>query len=291
MPWFILALISATASSAQTVVTKKVLINEHALEYTSALAIVNALLSLPFFLFINYAALELLHLAILGVSSFTLSAGLLFLARAVKHMEISIVAPLLVMGPGLTTLLGFLFLGEAITLLQLGGIALLLAGAYILETHHGKSLLEPLQEIKRSKYIHYVFATIIFFSVTILIDRYLLGTLNFEPVAWMAFGHVYIAVIFIAAVILLPYHNLGHIVHGFRTGGPLIIASSVLTIIYRFTLLEALALAFAGLVFTIKRVETLFVTLIGGSLFHEKNLVRKTVATFIMLIGVLSIVL
>ena len=55
--------------------------------------------------------------------------------------------------------------------------------------------------------------------------------------------------------------------------------------------MQAIQLAFAGLVIAVKRMSAFFVVLIGGELFHEKNLLRKSIACLIMLAGAGLIVL
>ena len=64
-----------------------------------------------------------------------------------------------------------------------------------------------------------------------------------------------------------------------------------LTFGYRFFQMEAVSMAYVALVSAIKRSSALFSTFIGGELFKEQNLFRKSVACLIIIAGVLIIVL
>jgi uncharacterized membrane protein len=64
---------------------------------------------------------------------------------------------------------------------------------------------------------------------------------------------------------------------------------AILTSLHRWMQGEATALAAVGLVIAIKRSSALFTTVIGGELFKEKDLMRKSIACLIMIGGVFLI--
>ena len=68
---------------------------------------------------------------------------------------------------------------------------------------------------------------------------------------------------------------------------------AVFMILATFFVLWAISLptALVSLVVPLKRVSTLFSSVFGGILFHERHLFRKMVATFGMIGGILLIVL
>jgi uncharacterized membrane protein len=61
---------------------------------------------------------------------------------------------------------------------------------------------------------------------------------------------------------------------------------ALLTTLYRLAQAHATALAAVGLVVAVKRSSALFTTVIGGELFREHDLIRKSVACLIMIVGV-----
>ena len=66
----------------------------------------------------------------------------------------------------------------------------------------------------------------------------------------------------------------------------LILLVAVLTTGYRIMQSQAAALAAIGLVIAIKRSSALFTTIVGGEIFRERDLIRKTIACSIMIGGV-----
>jgi len=78
---------------------------------------------------------------------------------------------------------------------------------------------------------------------------------------------------------------------GLKNSGWWILLVAVFTLGYRVAQAEAVSIAYVALVGAIKRSSALFSTIIGGELFQEKNLFRKSVACLIIVVGVLIIVL
>jgi len=92
-----------------------------------------------------------------------------------------------------------------LSLTQLGGIGLLIVGAYFLELkpHHG--FLGPLESVRDSKYIHYIFGALTLYAIAGVIERYVLGTLGFQVVAYHSFVHLFLA--FNSIVMLMVFHD------------------------------------------------------------------------------------
>ena len=73
-----------------------------------------------------------------------------------------------------------------------------------------------------------------------------------------------------------------------RSIGPVwmtIAAVSICTVVYRYTQIEAVKIAPVALVLSLKRTSVFISTVVGGKLFHEQHLVRKGIATIILLSG------
>ncbi|MBS3144558.1 hypothetical protein J4208_03150, partial [Candidatus Woesearchaeota archaeon] len=64
----------------------------------------------------------------------------------------------------------------------------------------------------------------------------------------------------------------------------LIVATTIISD-YLHLLAIAMPLTLLSLAIPLRRLSTLFVTVIGGELFHENNLLKKTLACIIMLLG------
>src|SRR3990170_5562423 len=153
MNWVFFALIASVFIGSNTVVTKKVLFNEHAMEFLGVSAVFGLLLVLPLVFYVKLLSLNVIGLIIL--KSF-FAANFFYLSnRALRHMEISSFAPLTNLSPLLLIVLGYLFIGEKLSVVQISGVFLIVSGAYILELKDGfKNLKEPFSEFFYNKYFH-----------------------------------------------------------------------------------------------------------------------------------------
>jgi len=126
LPWYIFALMAAGLAAAASLTGKKALIKEHAMEFAAVLAVTNLFLSL--FLIPKVSldfSMQLFWLMFLVAILATLAY--LFVAKAVRHMEISVSSPMLNFGPAIAALMAFLILGEKLTPIQIGGMLMVLA--------------------------------------------------------------------------------------------------------------------------------------------------------------------
>ena len=287
MSWFIFAFGAAILTAAAAIVEKKVLQKEHAMEFSAALALINLVLAIPFLFFANFSSLTPIILFLLFGASILGSVAYLLVAKSTRHMEVSVVGPLMIFSPAITSLLAFLILGEALTQLQLSGIILMLIGSYVLEAQKHK-ILEPIRIFVRSKYVHFIFAALILYGLGSVIDRTLLSRYHVDIITYLGIIHIFIAFIF-SIMIFLFHDGFKGIAHGFRTSGWWIVLVAILTVGYRTAQITAMTTAYTGLVIAIKRMSSLFTVVIGGELFHEGELLKKTLATIVMIVGAVLI--
>jgi drug/metabolite transporter (DMT)-like permease len=217
------------------------------------------------------------------------SVSFFLVIKAVRHLEISLVAPLLALNPGVTALFGFLVLGENLERLSVLGIILMIAGSYVLTLDPEKSFLHPLKVFAKSQYVHFVFASILFYAMGATFDRTVLSVFEIPVPNYMFFFHVFIAGIFVP-IVLFSGHGFGSVWASIKREKRSIFLISLFTILYRTFQMEALSVAYVGLVSAIKRSSAFFVTLIGGELFHEKNIGRKLIAALIIITGTILII-
>jgi drug/metabolite transporter (DMT)-like permease len=105
----------------------------------------------------------------------------------------------------------------------------------------------------------------------------------------LAISQILIAINF-GFLMLYKKINLALIIkNSFSKNIKTILLVAVLTVSYRVAQNYAVSLAAVGLVTAVKRSSSLFTTLIGGEIFHEKELIKKSVACLIMILGVFLI--
>jgi drug/metabolite transporter (DMT)-like permease len=287
--WFILAFTSALLSAFAAISQKKILFKMDALEFSFVLAIFNMLFSLPFFIGVEIAALTFANIIALYIKTLLGALAFLNVMLAIKNLEISAALPLMTLTPGFVAIFAFIILGEALSFLEISGMILLIAGIYILESNSYRDILYPFKVFVQSKNHHYIIFALLLFTATSIMDKMILVNLKLPPYAFMAFQQIFLAVNFLL-IILVMKKNPKRIVKSIGSTTWLwIILVAVITIGYRYTQIEAVKIAPVALVLSVKRTSVFFAALIGGKLFKESNLIKKLIATLILIGGAIFI--
>jgi uncharacterized membrane protein len=93
-------------------------------------------------------------------------------------------------------------------------------------------------------------------------------------------------------IMLTVFHDgFKGIVRGTKSAGIWIMLAAALTFASRYAYIGAVAIVAVGLVSAIKRTSALFSTVIGGEIFHDTQLIKRSVACIIMVLGAVLIVL
>ena len=289
MNWFWLAFISAVFSAAAAILQKKILFKFEALEFSLLLSILNILLLIPFFFLLNYENIFIDKLLVLYFKTILEAFAFWNVMLAIKNFEISKALPLLALTPGLVAICAFVFIGDSLTQTEVLGILLLVLGTYILETKSKQDLLDPFKIFIGSKKHHYVIIALLLFTITAILDRLLLNRYNLEPKSFLVFQNFFLAFNFIL-IFLFSKRSINDL-RGLVKGDTLklLILISVLTIIYRYTQIEAVKIAPVALVLAVKRISIFFAAVIGGRIFKEHNLWIRAAATAVIIIGTLLI--
>jgi drug/metabolite transporter (DMT)-like permease len=289
MEWFILVLFCALFFGTRQVITKKVLFFEHATEYltvTCLLAFLFSLFFLPKMVFDLPAKVWLL----MYLKSLLLTVGWLLGAKALRHLEISFVAPLTNMTPIFLLIWGFFFLHEVPSALQYAGVALLIFGAYWLQTdHHLSSLIHPFK-IFKNKFAVFMFIAIFFYSICAVLDKIILRTA--DPYTFLSFTYLTLSAHYLL-IQFFKYNGLKDIKHAFIKGKHLIFIIALLLLFADIFYYMAVAIpgAMISLIIPVKRTSTLIATIIGGRIFHDHDLIYRIIACVIMVIGVILVVI
>ena len=291
MTWFFYALLTAFLSSLAAIFERRALYHMHSIDFSAAIAFVTAILTLPFLFTSSWESISIKVLLLTFTLSFVAALAFLSVTRGVRHMEISLSSPLFLFGPLITTLFAFIILGERVTSMQITGMCVLLVGAYVLETTHLLSGGEFWKNTWGNLYSRFILVGLILYGLTSIGDRIILKTWEVPVPLYTALIQLFIAVQFL----FLTWHFRGSpkasiiLVQKYWKS---LVVLAILTIGYRMAQGNAIAIAASvGLVIAIKRSANLFTTLIGGEIFHDHNIWRKTLACAIMVVGVCLIAL
>ncbi|MCT4639549.1 MAG: DMT family transporter [Bacteroidales bacterium] len=286
MSWYLLALISALFSASAAIVEKKALIKDKALNFSFILAFFNLVLSIPFFWASDNVSLFEPRMYILFAKTFLGALSFLFIMKGLKNMQISGALPLLVLTPGLVAIAGYVIPGHTVSGAEWIGMGLLLAGTYALQLGQGKGILDPFKLFIKTKGRIYILIALGIFTLTSILDKILLSGYKLNPVTFFAWQHLFLFIHFSIFVIVLYFKNGKHsLAHSVKISWKWILLVSIFTIIYRYTQIEAVKAGNVAMVLSLKRTSVFFAAVIGGTLFKDTNLLRKSIATVIMLAG------
>ena len=262
---------------------------EHSSEYLTVFCLLTVIALLPFTSKVNFALSGGTLLLLYVLSLISVTAWLLVI-KAYKHMEISIVEPLRNLSPLVVLILAFFILGEKINWVNGIGIALIIGGGYFLEAavNHA-NLLRPFSFFK-GKYMHFIIFSLLIGGVGNIITRIVINKTD----VWTALFFLF----FFSSINTLifqftRYKGMRDIIYVLKTNGWLVLLVVLTTIVSNITYFTALAMptTFLALVIALRRIGSLFTTIIGGEIFHESRLVIKSIACIIMLAGVYFIIL
>ncbi len=284
MPWFTYALLSALFASFAGVVEKKTLNSERSLEFAFSLSLVNALFSLLLIPFVDFGEIGGLTLIYIYLGSVLSATAFFCIVRAIRHNDLSSIVPITILGPGITTLVAFIFLGEKISAQGIFGIILIMIGVFIVV----RSKDGDRDGLPR-KYFFLVLLALALYGFSATIDRYMVGINNVPPLTYLVLVQIFIAINFFLLVVFTKSEGDGFQL-GFKKFGKFIVGISVLTLAYRWFQIEAVSLAEVGLVEAVKRTSVLGTIVLAGEFFKERDLSKKLFATAIMIFGLTLLV-
>ncbi|MBD3209399.1 EamA family transporter [Candidatus Woesearchaeota archaeon] len=291
MLWVLYSLGAAVMQALCSLIDKKVMLHEHALEYGAARGFFSLFLivAFPFIdLYYNWT----MYVSIYVISIILITANLYYL-RSVRHSELSSSIPLMNISPLFLLVVAYLLLGEKPGVVAVIGILLLVVGTYLLQAGVSpgkKGLLAPFRVLLTSRYSLYMIFAILIYSFTATLLKAVVGwgvdavSVVVLTLFFMGINYVFLEVV---------KHGVGEIFRDLRRDGRIIFFSFISGLLSNLFLLLAMAVpgALVSLIIPIKRTSTFLTALIGGRLFHEHRLGVKLLACAVMVAGVVLIVL
>lgn len=296
IPWYVYALIAAVLIAGITLFEKRELKTEHSLEYVVVLSVFNMIVAGFLWPWVSFEIAPLTLLWMYGASILG-ALSLWFTAKALRHLDVSVVSPQLTLNVVFALLFAFLFLGETINSVQAIGIVILLGGSLLLtrdalyNTTFGHHAVFGHQKVNASKNVHFyqflIVAAMAFLGASTVVDKMVLDSVSvfdfiFYIHIFLAFNHLAIY-----GIVHKGYKNL---FVDLNRAGWIMVIIAVVTILSRLVGAQALALAGVALVVPLKRISSVIATVLGGKMFQESGIVLRTVISLLMIIGVWLIV-
>ncbi len=289
-------LVPIVFATVASIIEKKTLFKEHAMEFSTVFAITIALMSLVFIPFVNFN-FPLHYWPILYMASIIAATAFLFVAKATRHMELSQSTPLFTFNPIIVAVLAWLVLKEDLGLNQIIGIAVIFIGSYFLEMKPKKSfrneLLTPFKVMIKSKYVHFMLFAVFLYAIVATIDRFVLHSAGvMSPFTYLLIVQFSAAINYLIMITVL-HDGLKGVKHGFKSAGWWIGLMALFMLASRSMQVYVVTLPAAkiAMVIAMKRGSTVLTTFFGGEIFHDKHLIQRTLSSLIMVAGTIIMIL
>jgi drug/metabolite transporter (DMT)-like permease len=277
MFWFVLASCSAVLSAAAAILQKKILFRLTALEFSFLVSVAILIASLFIPLSVDVSSVSNSTLMIILGKSILSGIAFLFVMMSLEHNPISTALPVLGMTPAVTAIAALLIIGDALHDLEWLGILMMMVGTYVLESRPEQSAVQSFRDILKSKNYYYMYGALGLFAVSSVLDKILMSGHKTDPLIVLFFQHIVYCIMF-GVLILIRKESFVLIFQKGISQVSLIFIVALLTMVYRFTQLEATKLAPVALVLAVKRTSILYASFFGGKLFSDERLWRKLIA-------------
>lgn len=224
------------------------------------------------------------HLQVLLKAAIVVSSWILAFF-AMKHLPISIFAPIRSTGPFWTLIGAILIFSERLNVLQWIGVIFTLLFFYLFSTAGKKEGIE----FRKNKWIFFIVIATVLGAVSGLYDKFIISRIDRIAVqAWFSFYQVAI-LLPILLLLWLPNRKNSTPFNWRWT----IVAIGVTLVIADFLYFYALSLegAMISMISALRRSSVLLTFTLGALIFKEKNLKQKGIYLFGILAGILLITL
>ncbi|MFT4326435.1 MAG: EamA family transporter [Candidatus Woesearchaeota archaeon] len=288
MNWVFLVLASAFFLAFRTILTKKISTNHSALPVLFYISLLSTL-SIVFFHTNMFFSFPLHLYGLIIIKAFVISIAWISIFEVLKHVDVSIVAPLKNMSPLFLLVLSMLFLGERVSAINYAGIFLVVFSSYALELQSFRNFLEPLRFFK-SRYFILIIISLIGNSISAVLDKVLLQTLDYLTVMFIFYLSISCWFLFFLCI-RKEISSLSI----FRQSHTriLIIALTFFALVSDFFYFMAVAIpgTFIILIMPLRRLDSLISTILGGRIFKESHLVYKSIVCLLLILASVLLVL
>ncbi|MBW1940772.1 MAG: EamA family transporter [Deltaproteobacteria bacterium] len=286
MTWIFVMTGAAVFFALNEILKKKILENADVIDMMVIMGSIGFLAMLPFFKFID-PNVSIKNLLLIALNTLLFFGGSFLFNLAYKHCEISTVSPLFNLNPLLVIFISYFILGEVLNGLQFLGVFLILIGGYIITLKNIKKFFRPFTSMPK-KYFTIVISALVMWSFCPVINRIVLFEID-------SFTYLFFHVMFVFFIqiflIVTKKNRLRDVVALTGKSWPLLTAACVCWLASDFLHLIAIAIpeTVVSLAMPVKRISTLFIVILGGNLFNEKDINMKSTACVVMLAGLFVI--
>ena len=284
--WIVFSLLSAFFHASRLAVTKHLSFSFSVRALTLYVNLASLLVTLPLVIWHHDFPLhDPVFVAVVLVGGGLSGIGGWALNEAIHRSEVSLVGPVMTLTPGFVVIIEWLVVGDLPGSLGMLGLALLVAGAYVLSVEREQtSLLAPLRRLFTSPGSVFTLIAAFCFAAASTLGR--VGVQMSDPLSFSV-----IVAIVNPVVLFLLFSLRDH--HFYREAFPSdmrkqlrpLLLLGVLFALMRIADQIALSLTLASYAMAVKRTAGLFSVLLGHWYYGERHLAPRLAGSAVMLVG------
>lgn len=308
MPWYVLALLSAASTSSATFVEKNALVTMRSLAFSLRVSYLVAAASIPMIFLTDLSSFGWREYLITFVVSILSSIAYVHVTHGIRRLDVGESAPLLLLSPALTAILAYIVLNENLGRLDIAGMVIIFAGAYMLQAG-ADGLRGIFRRLSEESGLRYVAQGIVLYAITAVFDRIMLGEIGVSPLGYLAISQIFIAIAMTSHALLTgKIHHVRAALafpkacHNATDAGVCDVERTasikewlgtayvmIATIANRFFFMQAVVIAPIGPVTALRRTSALFSAIFDGG--EGKPRSRRVLACAVMFTGVVLLAL
>jgi drug/metabolite transporter (DMT)-like permease len=301
--WLTLAFAAAFFKAFATISEKEILLKKDIFDYVSAGSFLVAIISTPLLYFVKDMSLTLETIFFIFASSILSVTCALSLSYIVKKLDISESSALISVTPIMVAIFGAFLIKEFLSWIQVLGIITSSIGLFVLEfkTKGGVDSKNLRNEYTgpvsgRIKIYTILLLGLVTFGLSSIADRFIIHYVGVDPLLFLVIIQLFITLnMFIFDVVKNAFSEKGTKQNKFIDTGLLMQkafwANIIFIIAHRIAHVFAINLIAASILNAVKQVNVIVLTVFGGKIFKEENLIKKTFACVIILVGVVMVIL
>ena len=293
MNWILLSIYSAISLGLYDI-AKKAAVRENAVPPVLLLNVLTAaLLWLPA-LCLSHAAPQMLPAewllveelswtshAMLAAKSLLVGASWIFALYALKHLPMSIAAPIRASSPIFTILFAVFFMDERPTLQQWLGVLVILASFYAFSLVGRKEGIH----FHRNRWVGFMVLATVLGSSSALYDKHLLQNSGLQPATVQAWFSIYLVPVMLPLAIRWYRHERSSSPFQWRWSIPMIAVLLLTSDFMYFTAIDTPG-ALISIISPVRRTSLIIAFLAGVLIYGEKNWRHKAICIASLLAGV-----
>jgi uncharacterized membrane protein len=285
---FIFAILCSIFKGIQIIYNKKNAVESG--EYVTSFVV----RTIPIFVIIPLLIYELFSVGIpgfsskfyfaLAVSGFINIIATVLKIKAYKISDVSFVAPITAISPGLVVLTSFIVLGERVSIYGLTGISFIIIGVYFLNLRKNVSIIDPVIKLFSNIGVQLMFLVVLMYSISSSYDK--VGVLETSAFIWVFSIHLLISPILFLLMIKLE-DSWKSVISNNRNNLAIMGCLSGLFITFQMLSLKYILLSYT---ISIKRSSVLIAIILSWFMLGEKeNIKMRFIGSILIVIGAIII--